>query len=161
MPDLLVRDWTSEDEAEVAGWHYAGRWSVYDQPVALDAHTARRAVVSAVDGRLVGFYCMGDDARVPGLAADDGLTDLGLGMDPDLVGRGGGEAFARAVLDDLRRRLPHAPIRAVIQSWNTRSLRLAARMGFEVVGDHHTTRDGRTVAYTVLLMRPATDRPAN
>jgi RimJ/RimL family protein N-acetyltransferase len=151
MTDLLVRAWSPGDAADAARWRYGGRWSVYDQQADHETPTIRRAVVSADDGRLVGFYCVGDDARVPGLPPNDALTDLGVGMAPDLVGQGRGEAFARAILDDVRRTLPDNPLRAVIQTWNTRSLRLARRMGFEAVGEHRVTRDGSDVGYTVLI----------
>jgi ribosomal-protein-alanine N-acetyltransferase len=149
---LAVCAWSSRDEADAARWRYGGRWSVYDHRADHEAPITRRAVVSADDGRVVGFYCVGEDARVPGLAADGAVTDLGVGMAPDLVGQGRGEAFARAVLDDVRRILPDNPLRAVIQSWNTRSLRLAHQMGFEAVGEHRVTRDGSDVGYTVLIL---------
>ena len=52
-----------------------------------------RAVVSAVDGDLVGFYCVGREARVPGIAPRDNVIDVGVGMNPALIGRGHGYGF--------------------------------------------------------------------
>ena len=150
---LAVRDWSAMDSEAVSGWRYTGRWSVYDQrddDPATDAEE-RRAVVAAGDGSLVGFYCVGADARVPGLAADDGLIDLGVGMAPELVGMGHGERFAQTVLDDLRSRFPAAPLRAVIQEWNTRSLALARRLGFAPAGRHRLRQGVDDVTYVVLI----------
>jgi ribosomal-protein-alanine N-acetyltransferase len=136
----------------VSRWRYVDRWAVYDQrddpPIGTDG---RGAVVSADDDSLVGFYCLGDDARVPGLAADEAVVDLGLGMAPDFVGQGHGQEFAVAVLDDVRRRVPFTPLRAVIQTWNARSLALARGLGFTAAGSHRCRQDGAEVAYTVLI----------
>ena len=40
--------------------------------------------------------------------------------------------------------------RAVVQSWNERSIRTAHRMGFAEIGRHVCTQDGRDVEYVVL-----------
>ncbi len=116
-----------------------------------DAIAGRRAIVDAADGTLVGYYCTGEDARVPGLAADDGVVDLGLGMAPDLVGRGHGESFATAVLDDVRRTQSATALRAVIQTWNSRSLALARRIGFVATGTHRCGEVGHEVTFTILI----------
>ena len=130
-------------------------WAVYDLRDDVPAVRAegRRAVVSAHDGSLVGFYCLGEDARVPGLAGDEAVVDLGLGMAPEFVGQGPGQEFALTVLDDVRRYVPAAALRTVIQAWNARSLALARGLGFTDAGGHVCRQDGGDVAYTVLIRR--------
>jgi GNAT superfamily N-acetyltransferase len=66
-------------------------------------------------GTLVGFFCFGAPAQVPGgqlcgLYADDAL-DIGLGVRPDLTGRRLGREFLTAGLDFARRRFAPAPFR--------------------------------------------------
>lgn len=150
---LAVRDWSAADSDAISRWRYADRWSVYDQrdDDPATGTGGRRAVVSADDGSLVGFYCLGDDARVPGLAANEAVVDLGLGMAPELVGQGHGQEFALAVLDDVHRLLPFTPLRIVIQTWNARSLALARGLGFTAAGSHRCRQDGADVAYSVLI----------
>lgn len=148
---LVVRDWSAADSEAVSRWRYADRWSVYDQRADDPPTSGRRAVVSAADGRLIGFYCLGDDARVPGLVADESVVDLGVGMAPEIVGRGHGEEFALIVLDDVRRRFPGASVRAVIQTWNTRSLTLARRLGFTESSIHRCRQNHGEVTYAVLI----------
>ncbi|WP_445168550.1 hypothetical protein ACTXG7_03995 [Mycolicibacterium sp. Dal123E01] len=62
---------TLGEAADVASWRYGGDWSVYDlstpQPV-LDNLSCYYAVVSAED--LIGFCCVGVEARVAGMNAD-------------------------------------------------------------------------------------------
>src|SRR5919112_1793756 len=138
---MRVRDLTPADLEDIAGWRYDDRWAVYDSDGPLDPGLGYWAVVDDVpsgDGtaeRLVGFGCLGEDARVPGLTEADGVLDVGVGMRPDLVGQGLGPDFATTVLDFARQR-GATRLRAVVQDWNTRSLRLVERLGFVRTGMH-------------------------
>lgn len=149
--DVLVRPMTREDAERVARWRYRGAWSVYDLPSAepiLDALTDHHAVVAA--DTLIGFCCTGDAARVPGLAVEPHMLDVGLGMDPSLVGRGQGTAFGWAVVRHLALRHPGRSMRAAVQSWNQRSLRLTQRLGFADEGVLTAGQGGRPVSYRIL-----------
>lgn len=149
-PDRLVlRPLTADDARRIARWRYAGPWRVYDSRQDDPPLTAAAGYLAVVgeDGRLVGYCCTGGEARVPGLAERPGVLDVGVGMAPEWVGRGHGGAFADAVLAavaDGRR------LRAVVQSWNQRSLRLLDRLGFVHTGPHVCVQDGRKVEYVVL-----------
>ena len=135
MTTYAVRDLTPADLADIATWAYDGPWSVYDSAGELDPSTGYWAVTEGA--RLVGFLCLGAEARVPGLAEAEDLLDVGVGMRPDLVGRGRGAGFAEAALDFAVRRAGRArALRVVVQSWNARSLRLVRGLGFTATGDH-------------------------
>jgi RimJ/RimL family protein N-acetyltransferase len=158
-PDrLAVRPWTPTDAQAVAHWRYPGRWSIYDQSdgnhvtgADVTAAESYRAVVAADAGTLVGFYCVGSEALVPGVESDDDVVDLGVGMAPAFVGAGRGNAFLQAVLDDVGQELPAKPVRALIQSWNVRSLSLARRLGFVETGTHRCVQDGNDIDYTIVV----------
>lgn len=132
----------------IAAWRYPGRWSVYDVD---SAESVQDGYSVVLDGNqcVVGYPCTGAEARVPGLDADPDLLDLGVGMDPALVGRGNGPAFMAAVLDAVRGE--RVALRAVVQDWNERSLRLARRSGFVDAGDVDVHQDDRTVRYRILI----------
>ena len=142
---LRIRDLTADDLADIATWTYDGPWSVYNSRGPLDPSLGYWAVVDAEDGRLWGFACLGEDARVPGLVEADGVLDVGVGMRPDLVGQGRGAEFAGVVLD-LAETRGALRLRAVVQDWNERSLRLLAGLGFVRAGTH----PGGPVTYAVL-----------
>ena len=144
-----VRDLTDDDLADIEGWRYEGPWSVYDSDGRLDPSLGYWAV-EADDGRLAGFGCLGDDARVPGLADAEGVVDVGVGMHPDLVGRGSGARFAAAFLEFAAGRVTADRFRVVVKDWNARSLRLVQRLGFVRTGTHQVRRDGATETYVVL-----------
>jgi [ribosomal protein S18]-alanine N-acetyltransferase len=153
---LSLRPLQRQDAEAITLWRYQGPWSAYDPRPADPLLTAEAGYHAVVDdgGSLVGFLCTGQEARVPGLAEHQGTVDVGVGMDPGLVGRGLGSAFGAVVLGHVRDLYGDRPLRAAVQSWNERSLRLARRLGFRVTGIHHCQQDGRDVSYTILV-RPA------
>lgn len=150
-PDqLMVRPLTTDDARRIAGWHYDGPWRVYDSRPAdplLTGEAGYRAVAGADAGPLVGYYCTGVEARVPGLAEQSDVLDVGVGMAPEWVGRGHGPAFGEAVLAHLA---GHRHLRAVVQTWNQRSLNLLHRLGFVHIGLHTCVQDGHDVEYAIL-----------
>jgi RimJ/RimL family protein N-acetyltransferase len=85
------------------------------------------------DGLLVGFCCYGADAQVPG--GDYGLrnaVDVGLGMNPALVGRSLSHAFLAAILGWGRQLFAPDYYRATVATINVRSLGMFNRAGFFV-----------------------------
>ncbi|MBJ7338189.1 GNAT family N-acetyltransferase [Mycolicibacterium sp.] len=149
---LLVRPMSVDDARRVAGWRYRERWSTYDlsSPAGLLEELHLYSAVTDSAHAVVGFVCVGSAARVPGLDADPPFVDVGVGMDPDVVGKGSGRTFGKAVLDHLARRYPDRPLRAVVQAWNVRSLRFAVQCGFVDVGDMSSS----DVPYRILV-KPA------
>jgi len=156
VPSLHVRPLEPRDAEAVASWRYQGSWSIYDPRPGDEPLSAAAGYEAIVDdaGSFVGYLCVGQEARVPGLAEADGTIDIGVGMRPDLVGRGLGHDFGAVALDHIRDRYGDRPLRAVVQDWNERSLRLARGLGFRDAGTHQCVQDGKQVSY-VLLVRPA------
>jgi [ribosomal protein S18]-alanine N-acetyltransferase len=152
FPGLRVRPLEPRDAEAVASWRYQGPWSSYDPRPGDEPLSAVAGYDAVVDdaGSFVGYLCVGQEARVPGLAEAAGTTDIGVGMRP---GRGLGRRFGAVVLDHIRDRYGDRPLRAVVQDWNVRSLRLARGLGFRDAGTHQCVQDGKQVSY-VLLVRP-------
>lgn len=154
---LLVRPMTGEDALRLAQWRYRDQWAVYDlaSPAGiLDELDQYWSVSDVVAGTLVGFACAGASARVPDLDEDPPLVDVGVGMNPDLVGQGRGPHFGEAVLQHLACQYPGLPLRAVVQAWNVRSVRFSQCLGFIDVGEVISSERGEQVRYRVLLKPP-------
>ncbi|MDF2964250.1 MAG: acetyltransferase, partial [Paenibacillus sp.] len=59
-----------------------------------------------------------------------GVTRLGLGMRPDLCGRGHGVEFVRAIAAEAKRKAPANEIDLEVLSWNIRAFRVYEKAGF-------------------------------
>lgn len=151
---------TPAHAAAVATWRYDGPWSLYDPRDGEDmsADAGYHALVDPRTGAFLGYLCVGQEARVPGLAEEPGVADVGVGLDPALVGRGRGRTIVGPALDWAAAHTGASSLRAVVQAWNERSLRLCARLHFAVSGHHVAVQDGRSVDY-VVLRRPVRPRP--
>jgi ribosomal-protein-alanine N-acetyltransferase len=127
-----------DQAAEIAEWRYEFPYEWYDtsadpRRVELFANPARRTHLRAVvdDGELVGFVNFvpdGDEVR------------LGLGMRPDLTGRGLAQPFIEAGLDYARREWRPRMFRLWVAQWNERALRAYRRAGFREVPSAEESR---------------------
>jgi ribosomal-protein-alanine N-acetyltransferase len=127
-----------DQAAEIAEWRYEFPYEWYDtsadpRRVELFANPARRTHLRAVvdDSELVGFVNFvpdGDEVR------------LGLGMRPDLTGRGLAQPFIEAGLDYARREWRPRMFRLWVAQWNERALRAYRRAGFREVPSAEESR---------------------
>ena len=143
----------SEPEARViAQWRYQHPYDFYDGDereieVMLDpAH--HYYAVHAVD-ELVGYICVGPDARVAGQEPINDIDDLGWGFRPHLVGRGIASRWLPSALELIRDELTKPRHRVIVINWNGRSQTVARRMGFEASGTHRNAHGD-----WVLMCRP-------
>ncbi len=156
---VRLRRLTHADAVAASAWQYEGPWSVYDgsDEDPISSEKGYQAIVDE-DGRFLGFLCTGADARVRGLDAAPGVLDVGVGLDPSIVGQGRGASILGPVLDTLAATSDESRVsalRAVVQSWNVRSLRLCARLGFEEAGRHVAHEPGKDVEYVVVVRTTA------
>lgn len=141
--DVAFGPLSEEDALAVLGWRYDAPYDVYNaDPANLAADTAtlldpanRYFVATGPAGARVGYCCYGPDARVAGGDyRDPDLVDVGLGLRPDLTGRGRGLAFVRAVLAFGRERLGARRYRLTVAAFNERAIRVYERAGFRATG---------------------------
>lgn len=98
-------------------------------------------------GGLAGYFCFGEDAQVPegrrlGLYEEDAL-DIGLGMRPDLTGKGIGLEFVHAGLQFARERYAPATLRLTVATFNERAISVYLKAGFQ-----STTTFGGSMAFS-------------
>jgi len=125
------------DARAIASWRYAPPYDFYDGSeadvvVMLDPVNRYRSI--RFEAELVGYVCVGPDARVAGQLAAPEIDDIGYGFRPDLTGRGIASGWLAEVLE-LLDELPLAPRqRVVIAAWNERSQAVARKLGFRHAG---------------------------
>lgn len=88
------------------------------------------------EGELIGFICIGDAARVAGgylagIYGNEQVMDIGLGMRPDLTGRGQGGYFLQESLRFIYHLTHHSPIQLVVAAFNERAIKVYERAGLK------------------------------
>lgn len=136
---MNIEAMTGTFAAEIAEWQYEFPYEWYDtasdpRRVELFSSAVRREGLRAVigdDGDLVGFFNFvreGDEVRI------------GLGMRPDLTGRGLAQPFIEAGLEYACAQWEPLRFRLWVASWNERALRAYRRAGFREVKTDEPSR---------------------
>lgn len=129
----------------IAEWRYAGVYAVYNfsgnLDIALPEMLDRRSPYFAVfnDAELIGYFCYGTAAQVrdnpePHLYDEDGAITIGLGLRPDLTGRGYGATFVQAGLDFAPEHYHPTYFRLFVMPFNQRAIKVYERVGFRQFG---------------------------
>jgi ribosomal-protein-alanine N-acetyltransferase len=118
------------DAEAVAGWRYPEPFSFYDWTAdeddlaeLLDPDRRGEAYFAVEDdeGELVGYFSFKPDGRT---------LVIGLGLRPDLTGRGLGGAFVAAGLDYGRERFVPERFSLAVATFNERAIKVYERSGF-------------------------------
>ncbi|MEJ5914051.1 DUF309 domain-containing protein [Pseudokineococcus sp. 1T1Z-3] len=165
---LERRAMTPDEAAGVVAWRYPPPHDRHEVPQAAAADLVRRSpggdegYEPVLDGEaVVAFVCLGPEATVPGqphraagATAEDGVLDVGLGVRPDLLGRGVGSAALHALLLALAAS-PSAPrtVRAVAREEDPRALALLARAGLRAHQRFGATPAGAAGPQVLVEMR--------
>ena len=154
----VLRPITRSDAEKISGWRYPAPFSSYDGnpssiPGLLDPRYDYHAVFDGA-GELVGYFCFGADATIPegrkrGLYGADAL-DVGLGMRPDLTGRGRGLEFVRAGLRFAEEKFSPPAFRLTVAAFNRRAVAVYEKAGFDLVQEF-----GDRGPEWLLMRRPA------
>ncbi len=123
----------------IATWHYDGEYAFYDPEAdpedlaeLLDPALRGDSMFAVRDsaGELVGFFAFQNT---------DAVVDFGLGLRPDLTGKGLGAAFVRAGLDFAQSRFSPKAIQLRVAAFNKRAIKVYQRVGFKEV-EHYMNR---------------------
>jgi ribosomal-protein-alanine N-acetyltransferase len=148
------RQMTQAEADEIAQWRYEPPYSFYDADadaddlrLLLDPGTRENRYFSALDasGALVGFFEFEQRGEE---------VELGLGLRPDLTGRGLGVEFVVAGMDYARERFRPASFTLAVATFNARAIRVYERAGFRPVREYDHETDGGVHRF-LELARPA------
>lgn len=139
-PDsLVIRSLCDDDRRQIAGWRYGGDLAIYDPgPGAAQLRAPDHVALADREGVLVAYGTFGPEAQVPGGRYDTTAVDVGVGLRPDLVGRGWGEAAVRTLIAQARARQAGEVVRATVAAVNGRATALMRTLGFRPA--HHFER---------------------
>ncbi len=133
-PPFGVRQLTIEDGLELAMAPQPAAWQVYDALQPFPPDEGYRAIADA-RGRLVGYCCLGEAARVAGAQASPAILDVAIGIRPDLAGRGWAGQLGRAAVGYATSVAGGRRLRTMVADWNAGGLRAAGQSGFTPAGE--------------------------
>jgi RimJ/RimL family protein N-acetyltransferase len=120
----------TEDLTELAAWRYASPYDFYDGNQEPVQNRERYFIARDDDVGLVGFYYF---------EPKDDALEYGLGLRPDLTGRGLGLEFFREGLEFGRERYTPERVRLFVAAFNERAIKVYERAGFRETGRHMRT----------------------
>ncbi|WP_409290285.1 GNAT family N-acetyltransferase [Peribacillus sp. SCS-37] len=123
---------------EILQWKYEAPYDLYNSdssPEALrELLEGGYSIIADDAGELVGFFCSGRAAQVPAGrefgAYEAGCIDIGLGMRPELTGKGKGKEFLSFVISSIQKKYEAMPMRLTVAAFNLRAVRLYENLGF-------------------------------
>jgi ribosomal-protein-alanine N-acetyltransferase len=133
---------SDEEAARISGWHYEPPYDFYDATSdpddleeLLDPKRRKDAYFSVFDGSvLVGFFQFEREGTT---------VDVGLGMRPDLTGRGLGVRYLLAGLEFARERFSPEHFTLSVATFNERAIQVYERAGFRRGNEYkHYTNGG-------------------
>lgn len=143
---LVIEKMNEKMAIEILNWTYEKPYDFYNNEL------SESAIKEMLDGtyyailgefnELVGFFCMGENAKVPignqfGVYRDD-FVDMGLGMNPNLVGQGKGYNFCSFIIKFIEERFKATPTRLTVAKFNKRAIHLYEKLGFVMENEFST-----------------------
>jgi RimJ/RimL family protein N-acetyltransferase len=125
--NLTIESASAETFARIAAWRYEPPYDFYDGDVDPVLNPERFYEALDEDGSLAGFYYFEEKG--------DAL-ELGLGLRPELTGRGLGHDFFVAGLEFGRRRFRPARTILDVAAFNERAIKVYERAEFRETGRH-------------------------
>ncbi|WP_440895609.1 GNAT family N-acetyltransferase [Amphibacillus sp. Q70] len=138
MMDLKIKNIDENLAKQILGWRYDKPYDFYNNPVNDDGMKemldGSYRVLFDKKGEVFGFFCTGKAARIPighqhGVYKENGI-DIGLGMNPDQVGKGMGYDFCRFIIKYIEKQNEGVPIRLSVAAFNKRAIHLYEKIGF-------------------------------
>lgn len=135
---LLKTKMNKEIAQEILRWQYEPPYDFYnnkssDSEMAELMNETYFAVLNKKQ-ETTGFFCTGESAQVPSgnsyKAYEEDCIDVGLGMNPALVGKGKGMEFGLFVLYSIEETYQKLPVRLTVALFNKRALHLYKKLGF-------------------------------
>lgn len=139
----------TQEQAEMIAfnWHYDGEYSFYDMEADqedleefLKPDTRGNSMYAVThDNELIGFLYINKVA--------DRIIDIGLGMSPDLTGRGNGIDFLNAGLEFIQSKYEPGKITLSVASFNQRAIKVYQKIGFKYIDTYMQDTNGGTFEF--------------
>ncbi|PFG05308.1 GNAT family protein [Bacillus sp. es.034] len=139
---------TQEQAENIAfKWHYDGDYSYYDMEADAEdlaeflnpEERGNTTFAVSKDKELVAFFSV---SRIA-----DGIFDIGLGMRPDLTGKGNGIEFLSTGINFVQSEFKSEKITLSVATFNQRAIKLYRKVGFKDVETFMQDTNGSTFEF--------------
>jgi len=143
---LFIENMNGKMANDILNWKYDKPYDFYNNELTEEEMMERLdgSYYALVDEfkDLIGFFCIGETAQVPignqfGVYTED-FVDMGLGMNPKLVGKGNGFDFCSFIIKFIEENYKSTPIRLTVAKFNLRATHLYEKLGFVMENEFST-----------------------
>ncbi|GAA0381753.1 GNAT family N-acetyltransferase [Bacillus horti] len=161
-PDLSsskIKQLSLAEAKEIALWQYEHPYSLYnlsEDPEDIDElMDGSYYSVRNLEDKLIGFFCYGQSAQVPagireGKYLDHTALDIGLGMKPNLTGRGLGSSFLSVGLEFATGIKEFQRFRLSVAAFNRRATSLYEKTGFKPIDTFTNPYKGENMEFMIM-----------
>lgn len=156
--EMIIKEMDERDAVEISTWVYMEPYSLYS----MDG--SRETIEELMDGtyytvtnegEVIGYFCFGKSAQVPGgrtqgLYDTENAMDIGLGLRPDLTGKGLGTEFVLKGIEFGIGRFNLGIVRLTVAAFNKRAIRVYERSGFIASGSFINKRNGEEREFIIM-----------
>lgn len=156
---FFLSKFTEENAKTVCSWKYEQEYSVYNFPEWETVKEQRWDIADAVNRKAAYFAVLDENSEFCGyflFRFHQNIVTLGLGIRPELCGKGHGAEFLALILNEFRARYPEQTLELEVRSFNKRAIRCYRHAGFQDVKSYF--KETPMGADTFLQMRLADNK---
>ena len=136
--EFFIEKMNSKMATTILGWKYEQPYDFYNNEQSDEAFEelmdGSYYAIADKNKEVIGFFCIGESAQVPrgihfGVYKAD-LIDMGVGMHPNLVGKGSGFEFCTGIMKFIEEKYPSKSLRLTVAMFNQRAIHLYKKLGF-------------------------------
>ncbi|MFL0269360.1 GNAT family N-acetyltransferase [Candidatus Clostridium radicumherbarum] len=159
--ELNIKQMHYDEAKQISKWVYKEPYSIYSMDGSDNCIdellNGTYFSVSDRENNLLGYYCFGESAQVPvgnqfGVYDCKDITDVGLGISPNLCGQGLGLKFFNSGLDFARNNLSAKGFRLTVAAFNQRAIKVYQRAGFEKVNSFERKMETGKIDFLVMIL---------
>lgn len=156
--EFQIKPLEANNGREILNWRYPYSYNIYnfqgDIENGLENLLAPDHAFFAIlnlQGVLEGYCSFGADGQVPGGNYSAVALDIGMGIRPDLIGKGNGKFYAQAVVEYGIEHFRPELLRVTIADFNQQAQRVWRKLGFEAAKAFYKT--GTENKFVILCRR--------
>lgn len=150
-----------EEIKQIMKWRHQEPYSIYNMDETDECldELLNGSYYSVADSQdsLIGYFCYGKSAQVAagnafGAYSNDSYTDIGLGIRPDLCGKGLGLGFLEEGMAFSRREFSVEKFRLTVAGFNERAIKVYERTGFVKEMSFERVYEKGSIAFWVMTL---------